>query len=83
VAASAQTQSLDAERLADRRARAAIDALWRLGVTAEIIGSLTNQSFDQPSDVDLLVKDYPRWLNTASRASWKTACLLLVRCPLS
>jgi predicted nucleotidyltransferase len=68
---SPQTRRLEAKRLADRRARAlagaraAIEALRQLGVTAELIGSLADQRFDPTSDIDLLVTTCPRRLKYA------------------
>ena len=71
MVASTQTRHADDKRLADRRARAlagaraAIGVLRQRGVTAEIVGSLADERFDQTSDVDLLVTDCPRWLKYA------------------
>jgi hypothetical protein len=71
MATVADAAELQAERLAERRARAllgaraAIEALRRMGVRAELIGSLADERFDQTSDVDLLVTECPRRLKYA------------------
>lgn len=67
----ASAQILAARRLTERRERAlagagaALQALKRLGVTAEIIGSLADGRFGGTSDIDLLVIDCPRQLKYA------------------
>ena len=52
-------------RRAQAGANAALDALARRGVRAELIGSLSNHRFDSTSDVDMLVTDCPRHLKYA------------------
>ena len=71
AASLARSRKLDVLRLLDRRrravagAKAAIEALRHLGVTAEFVGSLADERFNQSSDIDLLVTDCPRRLKYA------------------
>ncbi|CAN7166772.1 nucleotidyltransferase domain-containing protein [Phyllobacterium sp. LjRoot231] len=48
--------------LAVSRARAASEALAKLGVDVKVIGSLANGRFGQSSDIDFLVLECPRHL---------------------